>query len=233
MHSINFPTSAQVQFVHSFQALMETSFQGTVNALGWLRKIDADFKEVAEKLELVDDITEISLSDLQALDLSEKGNIARQIIIQDFKALEDTGAQPSLNLWKAYPTDDEFDFITTDVYSFHVDRSPVPTDTILCTYHGTSSDIIPNHHVIPKKDVPEIREKLMELYDGDPADFEAFLTENYFDLHYHPLENAEPYNLGNIHLWRLAVDHPYQEVQPCVHRAPKENIGEPRLLLIC
>ena len=233
MHSINFPTSEQVQFVHSFEELMETSFHGTVNALGWLRTIDADFKEVAEKLELIDDITEVSLSDLHALDLSEKGNFARQIIIQDFKALEDTGAQPSLNLLKAYPTDNEFDFISTDVYSFHVDRSPIPTSTILCTYFGASSDIIANDEVVQKIKIPQVREKLKDFYDDESISFDEFLVENYFDMHYDTLPNAKPINLGNVHIWRLAVDNPYQEVEPCVHRAPKENIGEPRLLLIC
>jgi hypothetical protein len=29
------------------------------------------------------------------------------------------------------------------------------------------------------------------------------------------------------------VDHPEQQVLPCVHRAPLENNGEYRLLLIC
>jgi hypothetical protein len=31
----------------------------------------------------------------------------------------------------------------------------------------------------------------------------------------------------------LAVDHPTQQVLPCVHRAPIEIDGEYRLLLIC
>ena len=29
------------------------------------------------------------------------------------------------------------------------------------------------------------------------------------------------------------IDHPEQKVLPCVHRAPKENKDEYRLLLIC
>ncbi|RYZ28666.1 MAG: DUF1826 domain-containing protein, partial [Chitinophagaceae bacterium] len=29
------------------------------------------------------------------------------------------------------------------------------------------------------------------------------------------------------------VDHPKQQVLPCIHRAPIENEGECRLLLIC
>ena len=223
----------QIQIVDSFEAFINTPFQGKVNAIGWLREIDADFEEIAKKLVLKDDITEVSMGDLNTLNLSEKGNIARQIIIQDFIALEETGAQPSLNLLKAYPTDDEFDFITTDVYSFHVDRSPIPTSTILCTYFGASSDIIENDVVIQKIKIPEVREKLMEIYEDKSISFDEFLVENYFDMHYETLPNAKPINLGNVHLWRLAVDHPLLEVLPCVHRAPKENINEARLLLIC
>jgi hypothetical protein len=62
---------------------------------------------------------------------------------------------------------------------------------------------------------------------------EALKEEYFFDLHYQPKPNAKPVNLGLGHLWRLAVDHPTQQVLPCVHRAPVEKDGEYRLLLIC
>jgi len=81
--------------------------------------------------------------------------------------------------------------------------------------------------------VPEIREKLKKLHDGSEAEFETFLEDNFFDLHYQPKPDAKPVNLGSGHLWRLAVDHPMQQVLPCVHRAPAEKEGEYRLLLIC
>ena len=233
MYNTPLPPSKQVEFVSSFKELFTHEFHDQVNALGWIRTVEANFKEIAEKLMLEEDITEITLSDLYALDLTESGKKARTIIIEDYHNLEEQGAQPSLNLLKSYPTDDDFDFISTDVYSFHVDRSPVPTDTILCTYYGASSDIIPNDEVILKKDEPATRKRLLELYEGELNGFEDFLTENYFDLHYHQLPHAKPYNLGNVHLWRLAVDHPYQTVLPCVHRAPRENENQLRLLLIC
>ena len=51
----------------------------------------------------------------------------------------------------------EFDFIPTDVYSYHVDRSPIATDTFLCTYHGAASDIIANDQAEQKILIPEIR----------------------------------------------------------------------------
>ena len=71
------------------------------------------------------------------------------------------------------------------------------------------------------------------MFDGAEDEFEDFLKENFFDLHYQAKADSEPINLGIGHLWRLAVDHPEQKVLPCVHRAPKENEGEYRLLLIC
>jgi hypothetical protein len=76
--------------------------------------------------------------------------------------LSDFGASPTLNLIQNYERDDELNFISTDVYSFHVDRSPIPTDTFLCTYHGAASEILPNDQVEQKILIPEIREKLFK-----------------------------------------------------------------------
>ncbi|WP_281865421.1 DUF1826 domain-containing protein [Flavobacterium sp. GSB-24] len=228
-----FSDNSQIGVVSTFAELVHTDFKGEMNALCWYRNLDGDFNEIVAQLHLKENITEVYPEDLQALQLSEKGNKAREIILNDLQLLTDFGASPSLNLLKCYDRDDEFDFISTDVYSFHVDRSPIATDTFLCTYHGASSDIISNSQAEQKILVPEIRTKLKELYDGPEEEFENFLKENYFDLHYQLHPNAEPINLGLGHLWRLAVDHPKQQVQPCIHRAPVENEGEYRLLLIC
>ena len=159
--------------------------------------------------------------------------MARAVILNDFQSLTDFGAQPSLNLLKNYERNEDFDFISTDVYSYHVDRSPVVTDTFLCTYYGAASDIIANSQVEQKILIPEIRQKLEDIYDGPAAEFETFLKECFFDLHYQPKPDAKPLNLGVGHLWKLAVDHPEQLALPCVHRAPRERDGEYRLLLIC
>ena len=223
----------QIRVVSSFSALVNSKFQGKMNALCWHRDLIGDFKEIVAKLELKENITEVSIEDLLALQLSEKGNLAREIILNDLRLLTDFGASPSLNLLKCYERDDEFDFISTDVYSFHVDRSPIATDTFLCTYHGAASDIISNTQAEQKILIPEIRKKLATLHDGPSEEFEDFLKENYFDLHYAVQPHAAPINLGLGHLWRLAVDHPKQQVLPCIHRAPIENEGEYRLLLIC
>ncbi len=228
-----FSDNKQIGVVSAFSELVSINFQGAMNAICWSRNLVGDFKEIVSKLQLKENITEVSAEDLLALSLSEKGDRAREIILSDMRLLTDFGALPSLNLLKSYERDEEFDFISTDVYSYHVDRSPVSTDTFLCTYHGAASDILPNSQAEQKILIPEIREKLKELYDGPEAEFEAFLKDCFFDLHYQPKPNAEPISLGSGHLWRLAVDHPEQKVLPCVHRAPVENDGEYRLLLIC
>lgn len=231
--SNTFSDSSQIGIVSTFSELVNTDFKGERNALCWYRNLDGDFNDIVARLCIKENITEVYPEDLIALQLSEKGNIAREIILNDLQLLADFGASPSLNLLKCYERDDEFDFISTDVYSFHVDRSPIATDTFLCTYNGVASDIISNSQAQQKILIPEIRAKLKELYDGSSEEFENFLKENYFDLHYQAHEHAEPTNLGLGHLWRLAVDHPKQQVLPCIHRAPIENEGEYRLLLIC
>lgn len=228
-----FSENHSIGLVSSFPELVKTKFQGNINAFCWKRNPEGDFQEIVFKLTLKENITEIFIDDLLELDLSEKGNAARQVIINDIRLLSDFGAAPSLNLLKKYERDDEFDFISTDVYSYHADRSPIETATFLCTYYGAASEIIPNDQCTQKILIPEIREKLKKLCNGSDEEFENFLKENFFDLHYAAKENAKPVNLGNGNLWRLAVDHPGQSVLPCIHRAPQENPGEYRLLLIC
>jgi hypothetical protein len=228
-----FSDSSQIGLVSSFSELVDTDFKGEMNALCWHRNLEGDFAAIVNQLQLKENVTEVSPKDLLALQLSEKGSSAREIILKDMQLLTDFGASPSLNLLKCYERDVEFDFITTDVYSYHVDRSPVATDTFLCTYHGSTSDILPNALAEQKVLIPEIREQLKALHNGSSEEFEDFLKENYFDLHYQAQPQAQPIPLGVGHLWRLAVDHPQQQVLPCIHRAPIEKEDEYRLLLIC
>lgn len=223
----------QVDVVSTFEELIHTRFQGVRNAICWHRNLVGDFEEVATKLQLKENVTEVSPEELLKLQLSPEGILARDIILNDLKLLTDLGALPVLNLLKNYERDEELDFISTDVYSYHVDRSPIAADTFLCTYYGAASDIIPNHQVEQQVLIPAIRQQLKEMYDGPELGFEAFLEAYFFDLHYQAKPGSNPLNLGTGHLWKLAVDHPEQQVLPCVHRAPKENEGEYRLLLIC
>jgi hypothetical protein len=204
-----------------------------MNAIFWSRQLTGDFLEIINKVKLSGNITVISPEELLELQLSKQGQMARELLLNDLIVLKAHGAAPTLNVIQHYERDDSFLFFPTDVYSFHVDRSPIPTDTFLCTYYGESSEIIPNSQAIQKVLVPEIRQELKKLYNGPEEGFESFLTENFFDLHYRAKPDARPISIGLGNLCRLAVDHPESKVLPCLHRAPKEKIGEPRLLLIC
>lgn len=224
-------TNHQILEVNTFQELLTVPFQGDINAICFSRNLEGDFAEIVNKLKLNENITEVSLKNLHSLDLTAQGNLAREILINDMNLLKANGASPSLNLLKCYEKDDSF--FPTDVYSFHVDRSPIPTNTFLCTYHGAASEIVPNAEATQKILIPEIRAQLKELHNDSEETFEDFLSEYFFDLHYQANPNAQIINLGINNIWRLAVDHPQSEVLPCVHRAPEEKDGKMRLLLIC
>ena len=223
----------QIQYVTSFQDLVTCPFNGENNAICWVRNLIGDFSEIVRKVKLKENITVLELKELSKLQLSEQGNLAREIIINDFKLLEAHGASPTLNLIKCYQRDDAYPLFPTDVYSFHIDRSPIPVDTFLCTYHGDSSEIVPNSQAIQKIIIPEIRDGLKKLYQGPDEGFEAFLSEHFFDLHYQAKHEANLISCGIGKLWRLAVDHPESKVLPCLHRAPNEDKGQVRLLMIC
>lgn len=226
-------TENQVRCVTNFQDLVSTPFQNEMNAICWTRNLIGDFLEIVNKLVLKENIAVIDEEELLELQLSEQGQLAREILLNDLKLLKAHGASPVLNLIKCYDRDDHYPFFPTDVYSFHVDRSPVPTDTFLCTYYGESSEIVPNSQAEQKVLIPEISNELKKLYQGAEEGFESFLSEHFFDLHYQTKPNANPISLGTGYLWRLAVDHPESQVLPCIHRAPKEKTGQKRLLLIC
>lgn len=226
-------TEEQVQYVTNFQDFIGASFSGAVNAICWSRQLTGDFAEILNKLTLRDNITEIEPADLMELQLTEQGKLARTVILSDLQLLKAQGAAPVLNVIKNYDRDDAYPFFPTDVYSFHVDRSPIPTDTILCTYYGACSEILPNAQARQKILIPDIRARLRQLYDGPDEGFDSFLAEHFFDLHYQPNPDAAVISLGTGNLWRLAVDHPGSKVAPCLHRAPEEPPGESRLLLIC
>ncbi|MGJ8661599.1 MAG: hypothetical protein ACSHXL_06150 [Bacteroidota bacterium] len=223
----------QIQLVSSFKDLVSTPFKGEMNAICWTRDLVGDFSEIVQKIKLDENIVVLDEEDLMELQLSAQGQFARDILLSDLKQLKEHGASPVLNLIKYYDRDDDYPFFPTDVYSYHVDRSPIPTATFLCTYHGEASEILPNSQAIQKVLIPEVRHELKKLYDGTDDGFESFLTENFFDLHYQAIPEAKPINLGIGHIWRLTVDHPESNVPSCVHRAPEEKDGQTRLLLIC
>lgn len=226
-------TENHILRVTNFQDLVDTPFKGETNAICWLRKLIGDFSEIVNKVQLDGNMMELDQSALFELELTEQGQLAREVLLNDLHLLKAHGASPVLNLIKCYERDNAFPFFPTDVYSFHVDRSPVATDTFLCTYHGASSELLPNSQAEQKILVPEIRHELKKIYSGTDEGFDSFLSEHFFDLHYRPKPGSQPINLGTGHLWRLAVDHPESQTIPCLHRAPEEKDGETRLLLIC
>lgn len=227
------PTEKQIQHVTNFNEFVSTPFQGDVNAICWNRELTGDFLEIIKKADTQENITVLDEEELLKLELSEQGKLARGIILNDYRLLKEHGASPTLNIIKYYERDEEYPFFPTDVYSFHVDRSPIPTNTILCTYYGASSDLLANSQAEQKILVPEIRNELKKHFKGSDEEFESYLIDNFFDLHYQPKPDAQIINLGLSNLWRLAVDHPESQVLPCIHRAPTEKTGESRLLLIC
>jgi hypothetical protein len=128
-------------------------FAGRVRLIG-------DFSEIVKKVALSGNVTVIDQEELCALQLSEQGQLAREVLLHDLKLLTAHGASPILNVIKYYDRDDTYPFISTDVYSFHVDRSPIPVDTFLCTYYGESSEILPNAQGQKKVLIPAIRDEL-------------------------------------------------------------------------
>jgi len=178
--------------------LINTPFQGENNDICWQRELVEEFSEIVGKIKSSENILVIEPKMLLELDLSETGKQAREVLLNDLKTLKEHGASPVLNLIKYYDRDESF--FPTDVYSFHVDRSPVPTATYLCTYHGAASEIIPNSEATQKVLIPEIRAELKELHDGPDATFEAFLTEYLFDLHYQPKPKSQGFDLRN---WKV------------------------------
>jgi hypothetical protein len=219
--------------VLNFQDLVSSPFQGETNAISWQRELEGDFEEIVFQLKREENIAVIEVEDLLGLSLSEQGAKARETLLHDIKLLKEHGAAPVLNLIKHYDRDESQPFFPTDVYSFHVDRSPIPTDTFLCTYYGACSELLPNDQAEQKILVPEIIATLKATYQVSDEEMESFLKEHFFDLHYRAKASAEPVRAGLGHMWRLAVDYPGSPVLPCVHRAPEEKAGESRLLLIC
>ena len=224
---------ARVRQVRSFTELLATPFAGDVNALCWERTLPGDYAEVIAKLGPGQGIVTIDDERLQALDLSPAGQLAAEALLADQELLRAHDLAPSLNCIHDCIRGVDAGTVPTDVLSFHVDSAPVEVDTWLCTYHGACSEGLANEVAGRKVDQPEIRAALLREYGGaDDSGFAEFLTEHSYDLHYVPKTGAAPYPFGTFALWRIATLWPGCPVLPCIHRAPANHPGSPRLLLI-
>ena len=211
-----------------------TPMRDGINALCWPRTLAGDFGEIVQKLGVGKGITSIDEERLRALELSDEGRVAREILLQDQELLRARELQPSLDCINGYVNELESELLRTDVQSWHVDSATVEADTYLCSYFGAASEGLCNEEAMRRVDLPDLRAELLQLYGGeDDEGFREFLNENYLDLHYKPLPHALPFSFGLGHLWRIATEYPGSPVPPCIHRAPATQPGQPpRLLLI-
>lgn len=227
------PIHNTIQLVTNFTDLVATQLKGSTNVACWERELIGDYNEIIQQCVSNENITVIDPELLRSIKLSAEGQLARNTILNDFELLAEYGAAPTLNIIKQYDRDVDENIFPTDVYSFHIDRSPIPVDTFLCTYYGATTEILPNAQSIQKMLIPEIRQQLKNNFAGSEADFETYLIEQFYDLHFEALPDAQIIQITLGHICRLAVDHPNSQALPCIHRAPLENPGEYRLLLIC
>jgi hypothetical protein len=223
----------RVRQVQSFEELRTTRFAEGLNALCWERTLPGDYAEVIAKLGPGEGIVPLEDERIRALELTPAGRLAAEVILADQQLLRDHALAPSLNCVYDCVRGTDADTVPTDVTSFHVDSAPVEVDTWLCTYHGACSEGIRNEDALLKVEIPEIRSALLKEYGGaDDAGFTEFLHEYSYDSHYAPKPGATPYPFGTFALWRIATRWPGNPVPPCIHRAPENHPGEPRLLLI-
>jgi hypothetical protein len=223
----------RIQRVQSFHELATTPFAHDINAFCWERRLPGDYGEIVQRLGAGEGIVTLDEARLLGLPVSPAGASAVETMLEDLRRLRAVDRDPVLNCIYAYPHDDAAAAVPTDVFSFHADSAPVAADTWLCTYHGAPSEGLRNEDAVRRIDVPETRAQLLAEYGGtDDGDFQEYLKENCYDLHYGPTPHAQPYSFGVGHLWRIAVDYPGSRVPPCIHRAPATVLGQPRLLLI-
>lgn len=231
----NLPTDyPRIKLVSSFLELVTTPLIDGVNALCWPRTLPGDYGEVVTHLAVGKGITTLEEDELRLLPLSAGGKVAIEVMLEDQRLLREHGLEPVLDCINGYVPQASPGAIRTDVCSFHADSATVEADTYLCTYHGPSSEGLRNEEAIRRVDMPETRAMLLKLFGGeDDESFRDYLSEHFYDLHYAPLPNAQPFTLGQGNLWRIALDYPGNPVPPCIHRAPDPVPGHPpRLLLI-
>jgi len=219
--------------VNSFQALITATYPPGVNAIVWPRQLPGDYAEIANALPADEGIIPLEDHDLLRLTLSESGRIAREHLLADQSLLRSADLTPVLDIIHPHQRPTAEGAIPTDVHSYHVDSATAPADTYLCTYTGACSEALPPGQAIPRIEIPETRAALLAEYGGpDDQDFQDYLADHYYTLHYLPAPHARPFPLGHHHLWRISIAYPDSPVPPCIHRAPLTLPSMPRRLLL-
>jgi len=220
------------------RAWLTAPMRGERNAVRWRRTLVGDFAELAHLADALEPHADrVPLDEEQLADLrgraSAAGRLAIDAVLADLALLREHGHEPTFELLRRYERDADPD-LPVDVHSFHVDTANAPAETILCTYHGDPSEVLPRALATRRVDEPAVHARLRQRFGaGDEAAFAAWLVEHAFALHYAPLPGAEPFACGRGELWRLAVDHPGSATVACIHRAPPHRADDgPRLLLI-
>jgi hypothetical protein len=228
------PGYTRIKLVSSFHELVSVPFADGVNAHCWQRTLPGDFGEVVYRLAVGEGITTLDEAQLTDLTVSAAGKLAIDVLLEDQRLLREHGLDPVLDCINGYKNSAITGPVRTDVCSFHADSATVVADTYLCTYHGPSSEGLRNEEAIRRVDIPETRAELLKLFGGkDGAAFLDYLHENFYDLNYAPMPQAQPFHFGQGNLWRIALEYPGSPVPPCIHRAPDPVPGQPpRLLLI-
>ena len=72
----------QIYSVTNFHDFISTPFQGDLNAICWQRELKGDFLEIIKKTETKENITVLDEEDLLKLELSEQGQLARELILK-------------------------------------------------------------------------------------------------------------------------------------------------------
>jgi hypothetical protein len=226
--------------VTTAEAFFATPFAGDRQTVRWTRLLPGDFAEVARLADTIDRGAErVPLDDDTLATLRRHahpdGCAAIDALLLDLELLRQHGHEPDLEWLRRYRRDDDPD-LPTDVHSFHVDRADVPTETVLCTYYGPASEVLPRRDARRRVDEAALRARLRARFaaeqsadDGEHA-FVAWLAERSYDLHFAARDGAAPLAFDTFDLCRLAVQHPGSAVAACVHRAPAA--AGARLLLI-
>lgn len=225
------PGDPRVRYVESVEALLAAQFEGACSAICLRRSPDGDFEEVLRSCDPGEPSAPVDLASLAHSELSPAGQAATAFLQRDLQLLAEAGHAPSLECVRSYARDRD-GLLATDVYSFHVDRAPVPAVTFLCTYAGQPSEGLFPDEAERMVDDPKIRARALALFGGpDGPAFCAFLGEQHYDLHYRPAPGARPFSFGRGNLWKLAVQYPDAPVPALIHRAPAPE-PEPRARLI-